>query len=317
MSDVAGNREDDRGPSFRDDLPASREKGPAPRAGRPSPRVEERYRRPIIGIVPTLKVDDEAVHVAEQYEDAIAAMGGAPIVLPLTEDIEVYRTLFPMLDGFVLSGGNDVDPTQYGAPADYDKLSVLTPRRDAVERLVLRYAFANDVPTLGICRGMQIMNVFFGGTLYLDLNDQFHPVPGSRIGITHAQEGDYATAIHTVRLVPGTHLQSILHVDILEVNSMHHQGVRDIAPLLVPSAYSPDGLVEGIESPRRSFMIGVQWHPEYFPGMEQMGSIFAALVDQGGIARGEGRAGRELMIRSMAQAGCMNMEIRPEDYSML
>ena len=272
-------------------------------------QMQEVGHRPLIGIMPSLRPDDGALHVAGRYENAIAAMGGAPVMLPLVDDIEVFRTVLPLMDGFLLSGGNDVDPAQYGEDAEYEKLSFLTPRRDAIERLVLAYAYANDLPVLGICRGMQMLSVFLGGTLYLDLRDQFQPVSGSPIGITHAQPADFGTSIHTVRLEHGTRLYRALHTDVLEVNSMHHQGVRRLSPLLVASAYSPDGLIEGIEAPERSFMVGVQWHPEFFPGREQMGTIFAALVDEAGMARGLHRAGRPLAFNSLDQAGCFNMEI--------
>ena len=97
----------------------------------------------------------------------------APLVLPISSDLSVYESIFPLLNGFILTGGQDIDPARYGGPSTYEKLSDLTPQREEVECLILSYAYRYDIPTLGICRGMQVMNVFFGGTLYLDLADQF------------------------------------------------------------------------------------------------------------------------------------------------
>ena len=113
----------------------------------------EHDRRPIVGIVPGLVPSDTDLRVAEQYEDAIDLAGGAPLVLPLLHDASAYRSIFPMLDGFVLSGGNDVDPSQYGKGDGLGKVGELTPLRDSVERLILAYAYANDIPVLVICRG--------------------------------------------------------------------------------------------------------------------------------------------------------------------
>ena len=139
---------------------------------------------------------------------------------------------------------------------------------------------------------MQVMNVFFGGTLYLDLADQFqgrdaaHLQQGSCGAISsngicpavgHWQKDHYEQPTHFVKIVRASKLGSILADDKLATNSMHHQGIRDVAPLLDPVAYGPDGLVEAIEVRDRTFMMGVQWHPEYFAGERSMGCIFKTL----------------------------------------
>lgn len=240
--------------------------------------------RPVIAVVPTLLVEEERQYVNYHYLQAIEAAGGAPLILPLSENQDVYDSLFPFVDGFILTGGNDIDPECYGGDNTSDKLSEITPLRDAVEYLILSYAYSFDIPTLGICRGMQMMNVFFGGTLYEDLSEQFD---GPR-GITsdmlqHQQKGDYEKPSHFVDIVRDTKLGRILQTDRIAANSMHHQGVQKLASRLEAVAYGPDGLVEAVEVKDRTFIMGVQWHPEYFAGTKNMGCIFATLVDQAGL----------------------------------
>ena len=274
-------------------------------------------RRPIIGIVPGLVPCDTDLRVAEQYEDAINLAGGAPLVLPILKDTAPYRSILPLIDGFVLSGGNDVDPSQYGKGDGLGKVGELTPQRDSVERLILAYVYANDIPVLGICRGFQMINVFFGGTLYLDLDDR-RLIPGRLPGdlgieVQHRQTCLYSQPSHWVEIIKGTHLETLLGRRCLRVNSMHHQGIERLATVLRATAISPDGLVEGIEMPSRSFIMGVQWHPEYFPAPDQMGGIFTGLVDEAKRAHESAdRAGAELSLDLGSiehLRGCLNMNL--------
>ena len=129
--------------------------------------------RPVIGIVPTYDPNEGILRMNNHYAQAIVAAGGAPLIVPFTSDVSVYESLLPRIDGFVLSGGQDISPVRYGGDITYGKLSELTPEREEVEYLLLSYAYQFDYPLLGICRGMQMINVFFGGTLYLDLEEQF------------------------------------------------------------------------------------------------------------------------------------------------
>lgn len=245
---------------------------------------------PIIGIVPSQEPAESFLQVRSAYIDAITTCGGAPIILPITNDKRVYETLFPLMDGFILTGGQDVSPERYHEHATTDKLSETTPLREEVECLILSYAYKYDVPTLGICRGMQMMNVFFGGTLYQDLGDQFggreaaHPDCPTK----HWQSEAFSNATHFVNIIRDSKLGELLQTDQLATNSMHHQGVNEIAPLLRPAAYGPDGLVEAIEMPSRTYIMGVQWHPEYFAA-KSMKCIFTALITEAARARRSGR----------------------------
>lgn len=260
-------------------------------------------RRAVIGVVPMHLPDENALRLGLQYVDAITAAGGVPLVLPLTSDTGVYETLFETVDGFLLTGGHDIDPKRYGAESPEGKISQITPEREEVEYLILSYAYKFDVPLLGICRGMQMMNVFFGGTLYLDLADQFpdeypqscEDCPDGRDsndyesyeefienheGMAHWQDSAYDKPTHFVNIVRSSKLGEVVEEQRLATNSMHHQGVCEVAPLLDAVAYGPDGLVEAVEVKDRTFMLGVQWHPEFLVGDNKMRCIFTTLVSQ-------------------------------------
>lgn len=248
---------------------------------------------PLIGIVPTQMPEEHVFRVNDYYINSIVLSGGVPIVLPLTYDKRVYERLFPIVDGFVLTGGQDVDPRRYGMQDDdasCEKVGEVTPMRDRVECQILDYAYAFDVPLLGICRGMQTINVYFGGTLYADLPTQF-PGVDSLTGrpLSHWQTEEPTEVVHYIDVTRGSKLHDILRADSSATNSFHHQGVKKVGEGFRATAYASDGLVEGIEATDRTFMVGVQWHPEFFLGDKHMGSLFSALVQEAGLARESGR----------------------------
>ncbi|WP_251230637.1 gamma-glutamyl-gamma-aminobutyrate hydrolase family protein [Adlercreutzia aquisgranensis] len=178
------------------------------------------------------------------------------------------KELVGRLDALVLSGGRDLNPALY----DQDPHAETAParfERDTLEQALARAAFLADLPTLGICRGMQMMDVALGGTLY-------QHVPDLAIGASHSQQVPYQETSHVVDVAPDTLLSRIFDTDSLAVNSMHHQAVDQVAPQLVPSAKDADGIVEAIEAPSKRFFLGVQWHPEYLP---DHAALFTALVE--------------------------------------
>ena len=244
-------------------------------------------RLPVIGIVPSQNTTEQLVSFPQRYANAIIKAGGAPLLLPLTGNSHVYETLFPLIDGFVLTGGNDIDPARYGAIRDSGKIDEHTPEREELEYLILSYAYRFDLPLMGICRGMQMINVCLGGTLYRDLGDQFPGVVREGINdelselpkLVHWQPKPYSEPTHPVTILPDSKLGKLLGVKNIMVNSMHHQGICDLSTRVDAVAYAPDGLVEAIEVRDKEFMIGVQWHPEFFTGRHRMECVFDALIE--------------------------------------
>lgn len=215
-----------------------------------------------------------------RYVDAVLAAGGAPIVAPYTTDMRVVDATLARVDALVLTGGDfDVDPALFGE-APHEKLGTLKPERTAFERALHARARALGMPILGVCGGMQLMNVERGGTLWQDLGTQL-PSAGE-----HQQVGPKSEPAHDVVVPTGARLMRIAFGDdvgaprVLAVNSTHHQAVKSVGDGLVASAVTATGLVEAIEDPTCAFYLGVQWHPEAMPHREQQ-ALYRALVEAG------------------------------------
>ena len=214
---------------------------------------------------------DEVPHetVPEMYLDLVREAGGMPVVLPVHGGFE--SELLDHLDGIVLTGGGDIDPTYY-AREQSPHTDGIDARRDRFELELTREAVARDVPLLAICRGVQLLNVALGGTLLQDIRSE---VPGA---MEHWELDHWDEEVHAVDLEPDSFLGRILGSSI-RVNSMHHQGVDDLGEGLEPVGRSPDGLVEAVERPSNSFVVGVQWHPECLGPAHRSFELFRSFVN--------------------------------------
>lgn len=217
-------------------------------------------RRPVIGLTLDYETGGGFSNlpwyaIRENYCAAITRAGGLPMLLPHEPD---HAALYlDAIDGLVVTGGAfDVDPALFGA-ASRHKAVTTKDRRTAFELGVTRGALDRDMPILGICGGQQLLNVALGGTLIQHIPDE---VEGA---LPHEQGNPRDEPGHAVRIEKGTLLHRVTGMDEMLVNSAHHQAVKDVAPGIVVDALAPDGIVEGIEDPRRRFCLGVQWHPEY------------------------------------------------------
>lgn len=193
----------------------------------------------------------------QTYVQAMTRAGAAPLLLPLLTDHTLLRVLYERLDGLLLSGGEDVDPALYGEPL-HEQCGPVSPERDEMELTLARWAMDDGKPLLAICRGIQVLNVALGGSLYQDIGAQ---VPGAG---RHRWYPDYPRdqRSHTVLVTPETRLADILTTTSLPVNSLHHQAIKEVAPGLAVVARAPDGVIEGVEAESHPFALGVQWHPE-------------------------------------------------------
>lgn len=213
-------------------------------------------KRPVIGLIPLVDQRRNSYWMLPGYMEGLEAAGAIPLMLPLTEDGAVLRQLAGTLDGLLFTGGQDVEPGRYGE-TPLPPAGEYSPARDAMEGQLLALALERDLPVLGVCRGLQFLNVALGGSLYQDLPTQ---CPS---GIVHCQRPPYDVPVHAVRVLRDTPLHSLLGTEELRVNSYHHQAVKDLSPRLRPMALSEDGLVEGAWLPGKRFVWGVQWHPEF------------------------------------------------------
>ncbi|MCS3765622.1 MULTISPECIES: gamma-glutamyl-gamma-aminobutyrate hydrolase family protein [Bradyrhizobium] len=213
--------------------------------------------RSVIGIVSNFDVEKNGYFSPAHYVRAIEKAGALPIILPYVKADDVEAVL-DQISGLVLTGGGDFPTELYGA-SPHPTVRRFIPERDNFEFALTRSALDRTMPILGICRGMQILNVVAGGTIYPHTLDELTNVIDHRDGTPLDQ------TVHEVRLEQGTQLWRLCgeQSSSFRVNSLHHQAIKQLASEFVVCARADDGVVEAIEAPRRPFVIGIQWHPEF------------------------------------------------------
>lgn len=217
-------------------------------------------KKPVIGLIPLVDTGRDSLWMLPGYMDGIREAGGLPIMLPLDDDRADAEQMLELCDGLLFTGGHDVSPELYGEKNE-GLCGEIIPARDSMETKLLRLALERDKAVLGICRGLQLLNVTLGGTLYQDLPTQF-PSP-----VNHRQPAPYHLPIHPVA-VSGP-LAGAVGADRIMVNSCHHQAIRELAPGLEIMAQAPDGIAEAVRVPEKRFVWAVQWHPEFMHRVDE------------------------------------------------
>lgn len=232
-------------------------------------------KKPIIGVIPLYDEEKESIWMLPGYLEGLSEAGAIPVVLPMHLEAGELDELNGMLDGYLFTGGHDVDPRLY----DQERLPLCGPsckRRDQLETMIFEKAGQENKPVLGICRGLQLLNVLYGGTLYQDLPEEYP----QKSEIDHHMTAPYDRTVHGVTIKPESPLRQLLGKTKLQVNSYHHQGICALGTGLKVMAVSDDGLVEGIYDPEKKFVWGVQWHPEFiYQKDEDARKIFHAFVE--------------------------------------
>lgn len=219
-------------------------------------------KKPLIALMPLWDEKMNSYWMLPGYMDLIIKSGGVPVMLSFSDDEQSVKEIADRFDGFVFTGGDDIDPAKYGEEK-IKECGQPCVHRDSLEFALFREVIKTDKPILGICRGMQFLNAALGGTLYQDL-------PTQKLGeVCHKQPAPFDALTHSVTVEKGTLLYDIVGTEKLMVNTLHHQAVDKIAPCLVPCAKADDGLVEAVYDPEKAFLLGVQWHPEMIFGQEE------------------------------------------------
>jgi putative glutamine amidotransferase len=221
--------------------------------------------KPVIGVTPDFNAGDRedmggrepTYFLRARYIRAIEELGGIPLILPLVAGPAARRRLIDGVDGLLLTGsGPDLPPCLYGEHQRY-KFPLVSERRAGFELELVHQARKRNLPLLGICGGMQTVNVACGGSLFQDIPAQ---VPSA---MDHRQKTKAVHVSHAVTVAPKSLLKKIVAQGTLMVNSSHHQSVKTVAPSLIASAVASDGIIEAIESPAHRFLLAIQWHPEF------------------------------------------------------
>jgi len=247
--------------------------------------MRRRPSHPVIGITPDFNAGDKdrpggrepTYFLRARYVQAIEAAGGLPLILPITDRKREIAALLDLVDGLLITGsGPDLDPALYHETKRH-RFKVMSRERTRFELALAKQAWERELPTLGICGGMQLLNIAAGGSLYQDLPAQLKTL------IKHQQQASATEPSHWVTIEPGTKLRAIVKAPKIRVNSSHHQGVKSVRADLRINARAEDGVIEGIEAPDHPFLVGVQWHPEFLYTSDPASrKLFASLLAAAG-----------------------------------
>lgn len=234
--------------------------------------------QPIIGITAGRDKSDtniQKISLIEKYTTSIINSGGIPVIIPSGIPGSAIKNLVHELDGILITGGPDLETKRFNG-IDHPRVYGVDIDRDQLEIDLVNLASRSRKPLLGICRGIQVINVAFGGDLFTDIHDQ---VSGS---LRHDWFPDYPRDLlaHEIQIKSQSLLHEILQIDKMEVNSLHHQAIRTVAKDLEPVASAMDGIIEAVEYHEHPFLIGVQWHPEWLFHLESTKLLFNAFINR-------------------------------------
>lgn len=236
-----------------------------------------RLSTPLIGITTYGRNPENRFTLPAEYVDGVRRAGGIPLLIPPGET--QLEKLLPHLDGLILTGGGDLDPKLYGGQA-HETIYSIDSERDSSELAITQRALESNLPTLGICRGLQVLNVALGGTLIEHLPD----VVGDEVAHRELPHGPIP---HPIQIQPGSRLAEITQSQQIETASWHHQALKQVAPGLEVVALAPDGTIEAVELPSHPWLIAVQWHPELTAATDAgQQRLFDALVEAASKNRG-------------------------------
>ena len=229
-------------------------------------------KRPTIGVIPLWDEEKDSIWMLPGYMRGLEEAGAVPVILPLTVSETVLKQTADICDGFLFTGGHDVNPKLYQQEKT-DRCGEICDERDQMEAYIFHEAvLKQNKPALGICRGIQFFNVMLGGSLYQDIPTELSGA------ITHVKGPPYDVPAHSVRILAQTTLYELMGKERIEVNSYHHQGINKIAEGLEVMALADDGLIEAVYMPAHPYVWAVQWHPEFSLNDEFSKKIFASLV---------------------------------------